>query len=61
MMDYSLAQTLLVSPETSFSRIAAVMEQIGLQAGSSQTSTTPLLTGEPELCTWTWQNHCSWA
>lgn len=55
-MDNDLGQTLLVSPETPFTRIASVMEQVGLQAGTSQTSTTPLLTGEPEFFTWTWQN-----
>lgn len=50
-----LNQTLLVDPETPFSAIEKGLQKLGWTRGEDQSLAPPLIKGEPEFATWTWQ------
>jgi len=53
--EYQLSQTLLIDPVLPFAELDAVMQHLGWRRKQDEMSTAPLLAGEPELATWTWQ------
>ncbi len=57
MTEYHLGQTLIVTPETSFDRIAAAIEKIGWRRENPGLAAPPIVSGEPEMATWTWNGH----
>ena len=55
MNDIQLGQTLLLKPEVTFAAISAALSKLGWQ--QQQIAQSPLLEGEPEFCSWSWQGH----
>lgn len=54
MNAYTLSQTLLLDPDLSFAQIAATLDELGWRRADAGPAAPPLVTGEPELATWTW-------
>ncbi|MCP4692878.1 MAG: hypothetical protein GY859_32850 [Desulfobacterales bacterium] len=60
MTEYELDQTLIATPETSFNQIAAVLKELGWSRDETVLAAPPLVEGEPELATWTWEGGKPW-
>lgn len=56
MMDYNLGQTLLISPQASFSQITEHLLHLGFRL-EQQPRQEPLLAEEPEFASFTWQGR----
>ncbi len=56
MRDSRLPQTLLVAPDVPFTSIKKAFQELGWQQ-SNLSQTAPLIEGEPETATWTWQGE----
>lgn len=54
MNPFTIPQTLIIPPETSFGRIRDALEGLGLTQEDSGTVTAPLIDGEPEIANWSW-------
>ena len=55
MYEHRLGQTLILKPDVEFSVIDSVMAKAGWHQSRTSSNSEPLLSGEPEHMTWSWQ------
>ena len=57
MLDRRLGQTFIVEPEVPFAEIDSTLRAMGWQQQDRPLSPAPLITGEPEAASWSWQGQ----